>query len=405
MYAKILEKAHSPSLTESKHYNKMNKVLKLLMSEGNGYTQEDVSTTLKISMPTVIRLMNEMVEKKLIHITGKKETDNGRRPFLYTLNQNHFYSVGVEILLKRLSITIIDIQFKEVYSFDDKDFRLENTPESLDRVVDFIRKHLKSSGIKKESMVGIGVSLTGRVSSMTGESYSFFNFMDQPLAYFLEEKLGSRVFVDNDSHALAQAEMVAGKARNVKNALVVNLSRGLGATLIVNKQIVTGGMGFAGEFGHMQFNTSDKLCLCGKRGCLGTTVSGYGLEEAFKVKMAQGEKSILAYDPKSENLRYDDILSAALAGDALSIALVQDIGVNLGKALGNIINFINPEMIVLSGKFSRLGNLLLNSVKTGMTMTALTNVLDMCQTEVSGYDRDAGVMGSAMMVYKCFNLI
>jgi predicted NBD/HSP70 family sugar kinase len=164
-------------------------------------------------------------------------------------------------------------------------------------------------------------------------------------------------------------------------------------------------MGFAGEFGHMQFNTSDKLCLCGKRGCLGTTVSGYGLEEAFKEKMAQGDKSILAYDPKSENLRYDDILSAALAGDALSIALVQDIGVNLGKALGNIINFINPEMIVLSGKFSRLGNLLLNSVKTGMTMTALTNVLDMCQTEVSGYDRDAGVMGSAMMVYKCFNLI
>ncbi len=405
MYAKILEKAHSPSLTESKHYHKMNKVLKLLMAEGNGYTQEDVSTTLKISMPTVIRLMNEMVEKKIIHITGKKETDNGRRPFLYTLNESHFYSVGVEILLKRLSITIIDIHFKEVYTFDDQNFRLENTPGCLDYVVDFIRGQLNRSGIKKPSIIGIGVSLTGRVCSMTGESFSFFNFMEKPLASFLEEKSGSRVFVDNDSHALAQAEMVAGKAKNVKNALVVNLSRGLGATLIVNKQIVTGGMGFAGEFGHMQFNTSDKLCLCGKRGCLGTTVSGYGLEEAFKEKILQGGKSILEYDPKNESLRYDHILSAAMAGDSLSIALVQEIGVNLGKALGNIINFINPEMIVLSGKFSRLGNLLLNSVKTGMTMTALTNVLDMCQTEVSGYDKDAGLMGSAIMVYKSFNLI
>ncbi len=164
-------------------------------------------------------------------------------------------------------------------------------------------------------------------------------------------------------------------------------------------------MGFAGELGHMQFGNKEKICLCGKKGCLGNDVGGYALEENFMERIANGEKSMIDISDDQKPLRYDSILNAALQGDDLSIKLVQDMGYKLGHALGNILNLLNPELIIIGGKFARLKELLLNPVKTGMTGSALSNPLEFCQIEFSELGDLGGLKGAGALVFDHFKLI
>jgi len=406
MYIQLIKKTQSKSLKESKEFNKMTQLIQLLAKKNEGITLDSICKRLKISTPTGIKLVTEMQLKKLIEISGKKETENGRRPQLYILNKKSFYAVGIEILLKRISFTLLDIQHNQLKAIHNKEFKLSNTPECLNEVLNFIEENITKSEIKNNTLIGIGISITGSVHKKNGTTISYFDFLQVPFTKYLSEKLNISVFVDNDTHTIALAEKYLGKASKVENALVVNLSRGLGASIILNNQIIYGGNGFAGEFGHMQFNNSEKMCICGKRGCLGTFVSGYGLEEAFLEKISAGEKSTLEQNLNSaQNIRYDNIIQAALNGDSLSIQLIHELGYQLGKALGNLVNLLNPEKVILAGKFSILGNFLVSPVKMGLIATSLPHLLQSCEIEVSQINENAGLIGAGLQVFKHNNLI
>ena len=176
-------------------------------------------------------------------------------------------------------------------------------------------------------------------------------------------------------------------------------------TIIVNKKMVTGGNGFAGEFGHMQFiGNEGRLCICGKRGCLDTEVSGKALEQMFAEAIAAGEQS-LRLPGNRGNIRYDEIISAANDGDYLSITLLQQQGEKLGAALGNIINLLNPETIVIAGKYSRAGSFFRDSIQSGLYKTGLKDPLANCQVINSELVKNTGAIGAAAIVLRRYDLI
>lgn len=380
-------------------------IINLLATSASEMTIPEICRRIHLSIPTGTKLINELIENRVITTTGKKETGNGRKPIMYSLNPNSLYSVGVEVLMRRISIGIVDLRFNTVFYKRDKNFRIRDSEECLEYVKDFIHDSIEEAGIEASRILGIGIGLTGRVNIQTGIAYNYFRFLEEPLSQYFSRAFERNVFIDNDTHIWGHAEQILGRARDASNALVVNLGRGLGMSIIANGKMVTGGSGFAGEFGHMQFGDSNKLCICGKRGCLGMEVSGYALEEKFKMKIEEGESSILTRELEMDQLRYDNILEAASRGDALSIILIQQMGNNLGKALGNIVNLLNPEVIVLGGKFARAENLLLDSVRSGMIHSALPNPFKNVTLELSGLDEKGGVRGAGAMVFKQYCLI
>ncbi len=381
------------------------RIIQAISQNGTGVTVPDICKKLEISAPTGIKLVNELQEEGFLKVIGKKEIQNGRRPNVYALNNTNFYALSVEILMKRISAGIIDSRLNTICHTQKTDFVLENTPECLSEVEAIIHECLKTSGIKEDSVLGMGMGLTGRVRSDTGESFTFFNFTGEPLAEYFSKKFNTPVFLNNDTRCFGQAEKIIGKASDVRNAIVINLSRGLGTSLIINNQLVNGVMGFAGELGHMQFGSRDKICLCGKKGCLGNDVGGYTLEEKFKEHLAQGEKTIIPLPDDINKIRYDDILIAAINGDDLSIRLIQDMGHKLGYALGNIINLLNPELIIIGGKFAKLKDLLIDPVKTGITGSALVHPYNTCSIEFSELGDLAGLKGAGAMVFEYFELL
>jgi predicted NBD/HSP70 family sugar kinase len=390
---------------QSRQAKQKNKIIKALSKASNALTIPELQKQVRISTPTNIKLINELMADNLVVEEGKKETENGRRPTLYTLNINKFYAIGVEILFKRISVAVVRLDQKVILEKQDKNFRLENTPECLEKVIAFIQKTLKESKIEKEHILGIGIGLTGRVNTLTGESYNFFNFQNEPLAHTLTKRLQNKIYIDNDTHVMGLAEQVLGQAKEARNALILNVSRGLGMTIIAHKRIVTGGMGFAGEFGHMQMGNSEKLCICGKRGCLGMEVSGYALEENFKSDIKEGGISLASSNKEMDDIRYDDIINAANEGDGLSINLLQEMGEKLGMALGNIVNLLNPELIIIGGKFAQSGYTFTDSIKTGMNKTALTIPLRYLTIKTSQLGGETGYIGASAMVFKQHDLI
>jgi predicted NBD/HSP70 family sugar kinase len=249
----------------------------------------------------------------------------------------------------------------------------------------------------------MGVGITGRMNKFTGESYTYFTFLNTSLREHLTNMLGMPVFIDNDTRCYGLIENTLGRAKNKQNAIIINLSRGFGSSLIVNNTLVTGGMGFAGEIGHMQFGESDKMCICGKTGCIGNEIGGFALEERFKAAIENGENSLLGKQVK--NIRYDDILDIALKGDALSIRLLQEMGHQLGKALGNLINLLNPEIIIIGGKFAKAEVIIGNSIRSGMMSTALVNSLRFCELVFSELGETSGIKGAGGLVYEYYGLI
>ncbi len=381
------------------------RIIQVISQNGHGITVPDICKELKISAPTGIKLVNELQVEGFLSIVGKKETLNGRKPAIYALKNVNFYALSVEILLKRITVGIIDSKLNTVYYRQKTDFILENTLECLHNVEAFILECLENSGVGEESILGMGMGITGRVKNETGESLTYFNFMDEPLGEYLSKTLDIPVFLNNDTRCLGMAEKIIGKANNTSDAIVINLSRGLGTCLVIDNKIVNGGMGFAGELGHMQFGNRDKICLCGKKGCLGTDVGGYALEEDFMDRVASGEKTMVEIPEDGSSVRYDEVLMAALKGDTLSISLVQEMSFKLGNALGNIINLLNPQLIIIGGKFAKLKTLLLDPLKTGITSSALVNPFQDCKIEFSELGDLGGLKGAGALVFENFELI
>jgi predicted NBD/HSP70 family sugar kinase len=381
------------------------RIIQVISQNGHGVTVPDICKELKISAPTGIKLVNELQNEGFLHVVGKKETVNGRKPSIYALSNINFYALSVEILLKRITVGIIDSRLNTVYYRQKTDFILENTQECLKKVEAFILDCLSISGVKEDSILGMGIGITGNVKSDTGESVSFFNFMDQPLGTYFSKTFDTPVFLNNDARCFGLAEKIVGKAKDVNNAIIINLSRKLGTSLIIDNKIVNGGMGFAGQIGHMQFGNKEKVCSCGKRGCLGNDVGGSSLEENFLERINAGEKSMVEIPDDGVNLRYDNILTAALNGDSLSIRLIQEMGTKLGFALGNLVNLLNPELIIIGGKFAQLKGILLDPLKTGMTSSALLDPLKNCRIEISELGELGGLKGAGALVFKNFELI
>lgn len=381
------------------------RIIQAISQNGYGVTVPEICEELQISAPTGIKLVNQLQEDGFLYVIGKKETVNGRRPNIYGLKNVDFHALSIEILLKRISVGIIDSRLNILYYRQKTDFELTNTPECLAGIEAFITACLQNSGITEDSILGMGVGITGRVNNSTGESFTYFNFMDKPLGEYFSDIFDVPVFLNNDTRCFGLAEKMVGKAKLANHAIVINLSRGLGTSLIIDNKIVNGVLGFAGELGHMQFGSKEKMCLCGKSGCLGNDVGGFALEENFTERLSRGEPSLLQLPAPGKNIRYDDILQAAMNGDNLSIRLVQEMGHKLGSALGNIVTLLNPELIIIGGKFSRLKEILLGPVNTGLMSSALINPLNHCKVEFSELGDLGGLKGAGALVFDYFELI
>ena len=145
-------------------------------------TIPELARTLDLSVPTVTKMINEMCEEGYIIDYGKLETSSGRHPNLYGLNPRSGYFVGVDIRRFNVNIGLMDFKGEMVKTRMNVPYDFDNTPQSLEELVDIIKKFVAGSAINPEHILNICVSISGRVNPESGYSFSTFNFSERPLA-------------------------------------------------------------------------------------------------------------------------------------------------------------------------------------------------------------------------------
>jgi predicted NBD/HSP70 family sugar kinase len=261
-------------------------IITYLDNVGNA-TIADLSKELNISTPKIITLINELIQDELIKDYGKIDSTGGRRASMYGLVAEAGFFIGVDIKSFSINIGLLDFKKNLVTINEDIPYRLENSQDAFERLIIVIQEFIYHLSVAKEKILGIGINLSGRINNENGYSYSFFHFHEEPLAATLETRLGFKVFLENDSRAMAYGEFCFGVVSNEKNVLFVNMDYGIGLGILVDGKVYYGKSGFSGEFGHIPFFENEILCHCGKKGCLETEASGYAMIRMFKERIQQ----------------------------------------------------------------------------------------------------------------------
>ncbi|MEM1214322.1 MAG: ROK family protein [Bacteroidota bacterium] len=390
---------------KGKKHKQFRRIISCLAKSAEGLTIPEVATIVKSSVPTVTKWINELLVEGSVLECGKKETDNGRRPTIYQINPERFYTIGVEVLRKWIHVSVVRVDLETVYEASNRSFVLEDSLDCLAYVTQFIEDAIAASPVDKDQIIGVGIALAGSVDSRERRSADYFRELTISLGDWLEERLTLPVIIDNDTRALSISEQALGVAKGVDHALVVKVSRNLGMSIISDRQLVLGARGFAGNFGHLQLGGGNRLCCCGKRGCLRTQVAGNALLEDLKEALQRDESSVNFKVENVAQYSYHDVLDAVLRGDALSIDLLIRQGEILGRALGNVVNLLNPNLIVISGEYVMVKDFFLDAVKSGMCKTGLVGSLANCTVVASNLGRFFSSRGAACMILKEHELI
>ena len=380
--------------------NRQRKNIISKLSTHKDSTIPELSDHLNISIPKVNYLLMGLVEEGLVIEGGQTTEGIGRKATTYKLNQSSCYFLGVDIKKYKINIGLMGFDKTIIESVYDIPFPFTEPQESLNAIIKQINTFLNKSSISKDKIVGMGLSMAGRVNVKKGEILTIYHFEDSPVKSKLEESIQLPVYLDNDSRTIAYGEYYFGKKMNVGNVIVVNLDYGIGTGIFIDGKPLYGASGYAGEIGHIPLFTNEKICLCGKKGCLQTESSGFALIDFIINKMKEGSNSRLSVVlSKKGFLELEDIIKAVQLGDNLAIEAVTVIGYNLGKGLSVAINMFNPNIIVIGGTLSALGDsLLLPVIQSSIFQHSLSLVNTDTQIMVSKLNDKAGLLGCCLLV-------
>ena len=394
----LLDFPEDISLSALKLIKLKKSVIKRLTLNGEATIAELCKET-DFSIPTVTKIISELIEEEIISETGKVGTSGGRRPSQYGINPDACYYLGVEVKRNSVNIGIQDFNNKFVKLSENISYTLENTRESLFALCTIINQFVADSGIKREKIIGACINLSGRINSHKGFSYSYFFFEEKPLSEIIESQINIKTFLENDTRAMTYGEYYSGVVQDEKNVIFVNLGMGVGIGIISDGKLYYGKSGYSGEFGHSPVFDNEIICHCGKRGCLETEISGIALERKFKQALANGSNSILSGKKPIDEITVDDILSAINENeDSLAIEIIDEIGSKMGRYLSMLINIFNPELVVLGGALAETDRYLRLPVKTGIHKYSLSLVsLDM-ELKTSTLGSKAGVIGACYIL-------
>ena len=361
-------------------------------------TLAELGKEMDVSVPTITKLVSELIDEGFVIDFGKVETTGGRRPNIYGLNPDSGYFLGVDIKRFRINIALINFKGEIIESKYSIPFSYENTQDSFDKLCVIINDFVKQLSIPKKKILSAGINISGRVNTETGHSYSLYYFNEKPLTETFQDRLGLHVTIDNDSRSMAYGEYVSGVVKNEKNVIFVNVSWGLGLGVITDGKLYYGKSGFSGEFGHLSVFENEILCHCGKKGCLETEASGSYIYRKFMERVNEGNSSILEKKiKKGESITQEDIINAALKEDMLAIELVEEVGYTLGKHIAGLINLFNPELVIIGGVLAMTEDYLLLPIRSAVKKYSLNLVRKDTTIKLSKLGDKAGVVGACML--------
>ncbi|MBO9153463.1 ROK family protein [Chitinophaga sp. GCM10012297] len=360
----------------------------------------DLSERMGKSIPHVMKVIDTLIADGVIVESGFAPSSGGRRPVIYAPKPGAIYILSVAMDQMFTRITLMDIDNKPVTPVREFELPLTNNPDAIVLLAEKMGEVIRDSGIDREKIVGAGIGMPGFVDFKNGVNYSFLNAGNKTITEYLTGELNMPVYIDNDSSLIALAEFRFGAARQKKNAVVVNIGWGIGLGMILNGELFRGHDGFAGEFSHIPIFNNNKLCSCGKSGCLETEASLLVVIEKAAQGLKSGRPSALGpnFPTGHGDTDWDAIVKAAHKGDRFVIELLSHTGYDIGKAIAILIHLMNPEWVVLSGRGTLAGKVWEAPVQQALNEHSIPRLAANTRLAISTLGYQAELIGAVALV-------
>lgn len=258
---------------------------------------------------------------------------------------------------------------------------------------------LAEANVTPTELAAIGIGAPGLSNPKTGVIYTSPNlpgWQDVPLKDIFAAELRRPTYIINDANAAAVGELCYGAGRGARDFVYITVSTGIGGGIIIDGKIYAGSTGTAGELGHMVIDADGPLCNCGNKGCWEMLASGTALANEAKRQIREGASTSLSQlAGGADAINAQAIHKAALAGDELAKKLIARNAYYLGVGLANLINIFNPEVIVIGGGLSNIGDMLLLPAYEEAGRRAFKRPFQDTRFARAELGGDSGVIGAA----------
>jgi glucokinase len=205
--------------------------------------------------------------------------------------------------------------------------------------------------------------------------------------------------LDNDGNAAGLAEALWGAGMGYRNIFYATLGTGIGAGIVFDRKIYHGRTGSAAEGGHVSIDYKGPVCGCGKRGCIEALASGPRIALRAREKLAAGAESrILTHAGSIEQVQTEHVGAAFREGDAVACEVLTETAFLLTVWLGNIVDLLEPDVIVVGGGVAELMSSFFASIRADLPHWCLNQRAGEIPLVLARYGADAGIAGAAALL-------
>ncbi|MGW0737503.1 ROK family protein [Streptomyces sp. NPDC002851] len=360
-------------------------------------SRQELAAATGLSLATVATLVGELAGLGMVTEVGFADSDGGRPRGLVALDPAGGALIGVDIAETYVHVELFDLGLTVRTRCEAQVDPGERSPEEVVQLVAAgVAEVVREAGDSvAERVLGVGVSVPGQVDRQVGVSVYAPNWdwHDVPLLELLAAHVPYPLYLENPLHACTAAELWFGAARGRGDAVVVNLGTGVGAGFALGGALHRGISNSAGEWGHTTLVLDGRPCHCGSRGCVEAYVGAPGIMRTLR-ELAPG--CALSGDGDDQTAIVGRLARAAAAEDPTAVRVLRETARFLGAALADLVNLLNPEVIVLSSWVAaRLGEPLLTEVRTAVARHALRRPLAAAEIVLSPIPTDPVCLGAA----------
>jgi N-acetylglucosamine repressor len=322
---------------------------------------------------------------------------SGKPPILLRFVDEARSLIGLDLAEREFRGAVINLrgEIKHRLHWPINGDRDGGTLSSISELIDHLLQ------LAPSPILGIGIGTPGLVDPEKGvvRYAANMDWREFPLGDWLAGKYHVPIHIANDSQAAALAEFTFGNNGNEPNLIVINICRGIGAGIVLNRRLFTGDRFGAGELGHVVIAEGGALCRCGHQGCLETVVGSESLiRSAQKIAAENPGSALHRFVHSPEEITIEVVSRALEAGDEALKSLVGEAGRFLGIALANLVGILNVHRLVISGSPICLGSALLDPVRQEIKRRSLPALADETIVEFTRLGPDIVILGAAALL-------
>ncbi len=308
--------------------------------------------------------------------------------------------IGIDLGGTKISTALVS-DAGEIIAHDYRETLAKEGLEAvIGRMLEGARQVMAQAGVEPSQVAAVGVGAPGPLDIEAGVAVAPPNLpgWDRvPLKQLIEDRLGITTFLENDANAAALGEHRFGAGQGVEHMIYVTVSTGIGGGLILDGRLYHGADGMAGEIGHMTLVPYGPLCGCGNRGCLESLASGTAIARQARERVARGVPTLMTglAEGDPERITAKLVAEAASRGDVEAREILAEAMGYLGIGMANLVNLFNPQLIVIGGGLTNIGEALFGPVRRAIDRHAFRAQAETARVVQAALGGNVGVLGAA----------